>query len=248
MKILKRILGYPLAFIRLILLLLATLIIAVTGWMRVVLFGFSRRIQHWVLRNWGNSLCFILGIRIDRNELPKNDNFILMPNHRSYLDIFIFSGLTPASFVGKAELRNWPFGKVATKITNLILVDRNNSRSLIRTMSEIKSSVSQGIPVTLFPEGTTYKGPLTKNFKSGSFKIATETGIPVIPAAIDYRDKNDAWVGDDTFIPHFFRQMGKPITYVTIRFGQPLSETDHEKLREQTKNEIETMLNEIQNA
>ncbi len=246
MQILKRILGYPLAFVRLLLLLLATFIITSIGWIRVVLFGFNRRLQYWVLSKWGKSLCFILGIRIDRNELPENDNFILMPNHRSYLDIFIFTGLTPSSMVGKAELRKWPFGKVATKIGNLILVDRSNSRSLIRTMGEIKNSVSQGIPVTLFPEGTTYKGPLTKNFKSGSFKIATETRIPVIPGAIEYRDKNDAWVGDDTFVGHFFRQMGKPVTHVKVRFGQPLTETDHNKLREQTKGEIETMLKEIQ--
>ena len=246
MKTLKWFLFYPLAFVRLLLVLIGTACVAFTGWVWLQFFGFSRRLQNWVLKTWGTIIVVVCGIKIHRNELPSSDNFILMPNHRSYLDIFIFSSLTPASFVGKAELRKWPFGKVATKITNLILVDRNNVRSLISTMGKIKNSVSQGIPVTIFPEGTTYYGPLTKNFKTGSFKIATETAIPIIPVAIDYKDKNDAWVGDDTFVPHFFRQMGKPVTHVTIRYGEVLIDSDHEKLRNVTKEKIDNMLSKIQ--
>lgn len=248
MKILKLFLYYPLAFVRLFLVLIGTAIVAFTGWVWLQFFGFSRRLQYWVLKTWGTIIVVVCGIKIHRNKLPENDNFILMPNHRSYLDIFIFSSLTPASFIGKAELRKWPFGKVATKIANLILVDRNNVRSLIKTMDEIKCSVSNGIPVAIFPEGTTYKGPSTKTFKTGSFKIAVETEIPVIPAAIEYRDKNDAWVGDDTFIPHFFRQMGKPFTHVTIQFGEPLNDSDYENLRMTTKEKIDSMLVEAQNS
>ena len=180
--------------------------------------------------------------------MPKQTNYILMPNHRSYLDIFVVGGLSPSGMVAKAELGNWPFLRMAMKTTGSVLVDRKDSKSLLGTMGKIKNSVTNGIPVTLFPEGTTYKGPLTKTFKNGSFKIASNTGIPVIPMAIEYRDKNDAWVDDDTFIAHFFRQMGKPITYVTIRYGSPLTDPDHEKLRNATKDQIENMLIEIQTS
>ena len=248
MKKLKLLVYYPLAFVRLILVLIGTAVVAFSGWVWLQFFGFSRRLQNWVLHTWGTLIVLVCGIKIHQNPLPADDNFILMPNHRSYLDIFIFSSLVPASFVGKAELRKWPFGKVAVKITNLILVDRNNIRSLIKTMDEIRHSVSQGIPVTIFPEGTTFKGPLTKNFKTGSFKIASETGIPVIPAAIDYQDENDAWVGNDTFIPHFFRQMGKPQTHVNIRFGDAIKNPDHEMLRDETKEQIDRMLLKIRNT
>ncbi len=248
MEIFKKILFYPLAFVRLLLVLIGTAVVSFIGWVWLQFFGFSRRLQQWVLRTWGTVIVLVCGIKIHRNELPSKDNFILMPNHRSYLDIFIFASLTPSSMVGKAELKNWPFGKVATKIANLILVDRNNVRSLINTMKEIKRSVSLGIPVTIFPEGTTCKGPLTKTFKTGSFKIAAETEIPVIPAAIEYQDKNDAWVGNDTFVPHFFRQMGKPFTHVTIKYGEALTNSDHEKLRAATKERIDQMLGEMQHS
>lgn len=170
-----------------------------------------------------------------------------MPNHRSYLDIFIVAGLTPAALVGKAELRKWPFGRLGAKITNSILVDRKEISSLLITMNKIKQSVSQHIPVTLFPEGTTYKGPLTKPFKNGSFKIAADTEIPVIPMAIHYLDAEDAWVDKDTFVGHFFRQMGKPYSRVMIRYGEPVSDSDYRVLQEKVKYRIDTMLKELIN-
>jgi len=245
MKWLKTVLFFPLALIRLFLVLFATAAISFAGLIKLWMFGFSRNLQHWVLLSWGKTILFICGVKLNRNTLPGNDNFILMPNHRSYLDIFIVASLKPSSFVGKSELRNWPFGKTAVKISNLILVDRKDTRSLLTTMGKIKSCVEQGIPVTLFPEGTTFKGPLTKHFKNGSFKIASDMQIPVIPVAIEYRDENDAWVGKDTFVVHFFRQMGKPLTHVTIRFGEPVLDTDYQQLQQKVKNKIDSLLKEI---
>lgn len=130
-------------------------------------------------------------------------------------------------------------------MTNTIFVSRSELQSLIATMKKIKDSVSQGIPVTLFPEGTSYKGPLTKPFKNGSFKIAAETGIPVIPMAIHFIDENDAWVDDDTFVGHFFRQMGKPVTRVEIRYGESLVNNDYKMLQKETRSKIDAMLQEI---
>uniref|UniRef100_UPI003217CECA lysophospholipid acyltransferase family protein n=1 Tax=uncultured Draconibacterium sp. TaxID=1573823 RepID=UPI003217CECA len=246
MKFLRNILFSPLTVIRLIVVLFMSAYVTTVGWFWLRLFGFSTRLQRWAMHTWGKSIVFCLGIKIKRNELPKSNNFILMPNHRSYLDIFIVAALTPSAMVGKAEIKKWPFGKLGARITNSILVDRKNTQSLLNTMQKIKESVKQEIPVTLFPEGTTYEGPLTKDFKNGSFKIAEETAIPVIPMAIDFEDKADAWIGDDTFVGHFFRQMGKLQTRVTITYGNPISDTDYKSLQEKTKSRINAMLTEIQ--
>ncbi len=246
MKLLQNIILFPLALIRLIIVVFMTIYVTIGGWFWLKFFGFSRHLQNWIMFTWGKTIMLACGIKISRNEIPKNNNFILMPNHRSYLDIFIVAGLTPAAFVGKAEIGKWPFGALAARITNSILVDRKDPRSLINTMNKIKESLTQGIPVILFPEGTTYKGPLTKGFKKGSFKIAADTGIPVIPMAIDYEDIEDAWVGKDTFIGHFFRQMGKLNTKVNIRYGEPIYDINYKCLQEKTRNNIDSMLEEIQ--
>ena len=246
MKLIRNILFSPLTLIRLFVVVFMSGYVTVVGWFWLQLFGFSRKLQQWVIGSWGRTIIWICGIKITRNDLPQNGNFILMPNHRSYIDIFIVAGLTSTAMVGKAELKKWPFAALAVKVTNSILVDRKNQKSLINTMRRIKESVEQGMPVTLFPEGTTYKGPLTKKFKNGSFKIASQAEIPVIPMAIEYKDVNDAWVDDDTFIGHFFRQMGKPRTIVTLKYGKPILNSDHNMLQKETKEAIENMLKEIQ--
>ena len=247
MKTILAILLSPLALIRLILVVLLTAFIVFSGMLWLKLFGFSRALQHWMQHNWGKYTLLICGFKLDKNQIPKNSNFILMPNHRSYIDIFIVAALTPSAMVGKAELAKWPLGKMAIKATASILVDRKNTSSLLQTMSQIKASVSKEIPVALFPEGTTFRGPLTKQFKNGSFKIAADTKIPVIPMAIEYHDKNDAWVGNDTFVGHFFRQMWRPLRKAYIRFGEPVSDTDYKNLQQEVKTRIDKMLLEIQN-
>jgi len=245
MKILRIIFLSPLALLRLIYVVFISGYVVLIGWFWLKIFGFSRRLQQWVMRTWGKSTMFIWGIKVDKNELPQNGNFILMPNHRSYIDIFIVAGLTPAALVGKAELKKWPFGKLGARVTNSILVNRKEIKSMMKTMNKIKNSVSKGIPVTLFPEGTTYKGPLTKSFKNGSFKIAADTQIPVIPMAIHYKDVEDAWVGEDTFLGHVFRQMGKPVSKVYIRYGEPVSSSNYNELQKEVKKRIDKMLQEL---
>lgn len=243
MKLLRIIIFAPLAFLRLLIVVLITAYVTIVGWFWYRLKGFNRKLQQWVIGTWGRACIWVCGIKIDKNKLPQIGNFILMPNHRSYIDIFLVAGLSPAAMVGKAEIAKWPFGALGARITNSILVDRKDPKSLLNTMKRIKDSVSAGMPVILFPEGTTYKGPLTKNFKNGSFKIAADGNISVIPMAINYADVEDAWVGDDTFVGHFFRQMGKPVTKVYVRYGQPIFEPDYKFLQQKVKTQIDAMLN-----
>lgn len=245
MKILRIIFLFPLALIRLLFVFFMSGYVVTIGLIWMKLFGFSQRQQHWVMQTWGKSNLFFLNIKVYKGEIPKIKKFILMPNHRSYIDIFIVAALTPAAMVAKAELKKWPFGKLGVKITNSILVDRSEIKSLVKTMHQIKASINKGIPVVLFPEGTTYKGPLTKPFKNGSFKIAADTEIPVIPMAIHYIDENDAWVGNETLLPHFFRQMGKPVTRVYINYGTPVSDSDYRQIQQQTREQIDSMLQQM---
>lgn len=197
------------------------------------------------MRAWGKSILFVCGIKVQKNRIPVTGDFIIMPNHRSYLDIFLIAAYTPAAFVAKAELLSWPLLKTGGRITNTIFVSRTDLKSLISTMRRIKSSVEDKIPVAIFPEGTTSKGPLTRPFKNGSFKIAADAQITVIPVAIHYKDDRDSWVDDDSFIGHFLKQMGKPVTKVSVCYGSPLYSPDNKTLQKETREQIDGMLKKL---
>jgi 1-acyl-sn-glycerol-3-phosphate acyltransferase len=246
MKVVRILILAPLAFLRLIMVLVISAVVVMLGTSWLWLFGFSKHLQNRVMSVWGKSILFICGIKAFRKGMIHDDCYILMPNHRSYLDIFIVAAYIPSSFVGKAELKKWPMIKAGARITQLIFVSRSELKSLVITMNKIKQSLNNKIPVTVFPEGTTFKGPLTKPFKKGTFKIAADAGIPVIPMAIHFEDENDAWIDDDTFVGHFFRQMGKPVTKVHLQFGEPIISSDFVFLQENTRQQIDSMLLKIQ--
>jgi 1-acyl-sn-glycerol-3-phosphate acyltransferase len=207
--------------------------------------GEKRSFKFITAKWWGRSALFLLGFIVKRNQLPKQPVYILMPNHRSYVDIFLMAAYSPSAFIAKAEIAKWPLIGIALKHCKAIFVKRDSLKSMVNTMEAISQSIENGISVTLFPEGTTTSGPGTKVFKSGSFKMAAEMNAAIIPCAISYLDPNHAWVGDDTFIVHFFRQMWKPFSFVQVRFGEPIKSTDMDLLKEQTKLAIDTMLEKM---
>lgn len=237
---------YIRATFRLILLFVATFIWFVAGLLVLLLFINKTKHTKKVVKSWANWAVHILNIElIIEGSLP-SEQVLVMANHRSYLDIFVLLSVFPASIVGKKELKKWPIIGQATKIARMILVDRTEMKSLFETMLLIGNEIQQGGSVIIFPEGTTFEGPLTKKFKSGGFSVAVENQIAVIPCVVFYTDLKDAWVGNDLFFNHFYRQMGKRKTNVRLWFGSPVFYTDARILKEETQKLVDEKLKQFQ--
>ena len=78
----------------------------------------------------------------------------------------------------------------------------------------------------VFPEGTTSAGPGTLPFRPRSFHAASLADVPVQPIAIMYDSPLVAFVGNHTFIPHFFRLFRLKYISGQVVFG-PLLRGDH---------------------
>jgi 1-acyl-sn-glycerol-3-phosphate acyltransferase len=208
MKLLLRILLFPLTLFRFIVAWLACLLFYIFLLIEVHFFREDGSFPAWTARNWGKTLLLILGFVVKGNSFPSVKKYILMPNHRSYIDVLLMAAYSPSTFVGKAEVLKWPVIGSAMKQGRAIIVDRKEMKSKIDTMRKIGESVMKGIPVTVFPEGTTFKGLGILPFQNGTFKVAAEINIPIIPCAIHFHDKDDAWVGEDLFVHHFFARCG----------------------------------------
>lgn len=245
MKTILRIVFIPLTLIRFILLIGVSFILLLVLFVENALCRESGSFKFISARIWGHAILFIFGFIVYKNKIPKTGSYLLMPNHRSYLDIFLMSALSPSAFVAKAELLKWPIVGPALRCGKAITVQRNDMKSLLGTMKKIQDSINNNISITIFPEGTTAHGPELLPFKNGTFKIAAELGIPIIPCAIEYADKNNSWVSDDTLIKHIFRQLWKPLSFVHVRFGNPIINNDFNVLKHHTKTSIETMLKDI---
>jgi 1-acyl-sn-glycerol-3-phosphate acyltransferase len=85
-------------------------------------------------------------------------------------------GWVPPAVVGQALV-----------LSGSIVVKRGDRESGHRLIQKAMQSIQEGINVLFFPEGTRKidgtKGPLGE-FRAGAFKVAVDTGCPIVPVTI----------------------------------------------------------------
>ena len=189
-----------------------------------------KRRDRWKMA-WAKAILHAMGIIVEvKGSLP-DKGVLITPNHRSYMDIPVLISLSPVSHLGKAEVQKWPLIGAGATAVDTLFVKRESASSRNQARILIGNMIRSGHPVCVHPEGTTVRAPDLLEFKGGAFFACAESGLPVVPVAIEYLDPNDAWVGDDTFLPHFLKAFGKKRTYIYISAGPEFTGTTAEELR-----------------
>ncbi len=184
----------------------------------------------------------ILGIRTTIYGEKPTIQGLIVANHRSYFDPIVIVNQIHAFPVGKKEVASWPMIGYICKISGVLFVDRKCQKSRQETAENIREVLAKGYSIINFPEGTTDVLPTTVDFNYGSFVMATKIKSAVIPIAIDYKEKTDAFVGDDTFIPHFLKCFGKWTTEIKMTFFPPIYSEDATYLLNTSKKMIDDEL------
>lgn len=170
-----------------------------------------------------------MGVRFRiEGERPQGVTLIVS-NHLSYLDIVIAAVAMPIVFVSKEEIDRWPvFGAIARR-GKTIFLDRQSRASARRVVAEMAERLSEGVPVLLFPEGTSTDGSKVLRFHAPLFEPAVAAGVAITPAAIKYEpmargvvERDLCWFGDETFVPHLMRVLNVEGFTAVMRFGKPL--------------------------
>lgn len=175
----------------------------------------------------GRIVLSALGIRYRVEGIPPAGTALIAANHLSYLDIVIVSAALPAAFVAKQEIGDWLFFGPLSKMGGAIFVDRSSRASAWETVGEMTQRLGEGVPVVLFPEGTSTDGSEVIRFHSTLFDPAVEAKIPVVPAAIFYEmtgagmERDLCWFGDESFLPHLLRVLEVEGFTAAVHFGSP---------------------------
>ena len=138
------------------------------------------------VRRWAQGMMHALGAQLRIDGAAPAPGSLLVANHVSWLDILAIASCTPAIFVAKSEVRDWPaIGWLAARARALFL-KRSSGRSLLRVKNRIAALLLERGTVAIFPEGTTSDGSLLLLFRSGLLQAAVDGGRPVQPVAIAY--------------------------------------------------------------
>lgn len=142
-------------------------------------------------RIWSTIFFTFIFIRVqfvNRHLIKKDQQYIIVSNHFSYLDIPVLGFINKdIVFVGKSSLGKIPlFGYMFRNLH--IAVDRMSLRSRAESVLRTKEALEGGSSVVMFPEGgiTSPGPPIMGRFKDSAFKIAIEKQIPVIPVTLSY--------------------------------------------------------------
>jgi len=131
-------------------------------------------------------LIFCPVVRKGKEKFKKGENYVVVINHNSYMDIPVSSPWIPGpnKTLGKIEMTKVPlFGVIYT--AGALIVDRKNEESRRMAFPLMQQTLDQGTNLCLYPEGTRNKtaAPL-QPFFDGAFATAIRTQRPIMPGVL----------------------------------------------------------------
>jgi 1-acyl-sn-glycerol-3-phosphate acyltransferase len=146
------------------------------------------------IRLWASVWSFLVGIKYrvhGREHIDLNQPYIYIFNHRSFIDapVIPMAIRQEVRAIGKKELSKIPvFGFIVSRVA--VWVDRKDATSRKASVEKLMKILEKGISIVVAPEGTRNdSGQALLPFQKGAFRIAAETGIPILPMAVIGADR-----------------------------------------------------------
>ena len=154
---------------------------------------------------------------------PRPARGLICSNHLTYLDILVYAAAAPCVFVSKREVRRWPAFGFFARCGGTIFVDRQSRTSADQVIGRMAAVLKTGVPILLFPEGTSTDGSAVQRFHSTLLEPAVQLAMEMTAAAIGYRvrggqERDICWYGDAPFLPHLFRTMAYNRVVAEVEF------------------------------
>ncbi len=143
---------------------------------------------HWCARTWSWLILATTGVAVTvegLEQLTPATTYVFVSNHQSIYDIPVIFDALPYQLriIAKESLGRFPFLGWHLRRTGHILVDRRNPdrAGILRHAARL---VEQGLSLIVFPEGTRSVDGRVGHFKGGSFVLAIEAGLPIVPISV----------------------------------------------------------------
>ena len=152
------------------------------------LFDQRGRFAHRCARTWSRLILATTGVKVDVRGLERirpGATYVFVSNHQSIYDIPVIFASLPCELriIAKASLARFPVLGWHLRRGGHLFVDRQHpDRAGI--LSRWRSLVADELSLIIFAEGTRSSDGHVGRFKAGSFLLALEAGLPVVPIAV----------------------------------------------------------------
>lgn len=175
---------------RILLIFLTTAFFGVLGGLLLLFQMNADRVVYITMnKGWSPLVLWFSGVKLKFEGLENLDRStpaIYVANHSSHLDTPVIGAVLPfpTYFIAKKSLAKVPFLGWYGRAVGMIFIDRSNREKAMTTMKHAARMIKGGKNVLSFPEGTRCKTGEIGMFRRGSFIIALEEDLPVVPMAI----------------------------------------------------------------
>ncbi len=178
-----------------------------------------------------------LNIHVERHlaiDIEKlTDNYLIVSNHISFLDILIISSVMPVNFITSVEMKSHPLLGFMTRLGGSFYTERRSATGLPEEIATISDKLTSGFNICLFPEGTSHDGVDVKAFRSSLFESAVKSGKSIIPVCIKYTALNGegltkedvkqiAWIDNQPFKENLKHILDADSIDVKVEFLRPV--------------------------
>jgi 1-acyl-sn-glycerol-3-phosphate acyltransferase len=174
---------------------------------------------------WSSALLGVFGVRVlARGALPVHGRgHLIVANHRSTADILVLLRTFGGHMVSRADLAHWPLVGPAARAVGTVFVDRSDAVSGAVAVRAIRTRLSQGSTVIVFPEGTTFAGDDVRPFHAGAFVAALHSGADIIAVGLAYEAASGAAFVNESFPAHLARMAAAAPSKVAMCIGAPIA-------------------------
>src|SRR5688572_26822588 len=121
------------------------------------------------------------GVRIRDPRRP----YVAVSNHESIADILLLSHLPwEMKWLSKEAVFRLPIMGWMMRMAGDIPVKRSEVRSRAEALQGLRDRLAKRVSVMVMPEGTRSRTDELLPFRDGAFRVAIETGLPVLPIAV----------------------------------------------------------------
>jgi 1-acyl-sn-glycerol-3-phosphate acyltransferase len=143
---------------------------------------------HRCARAWSWLILKTTGVHVaveGLEQLTPGATYVFVANHQSHYDTPVVFASLPFQLriIAKASLASFPVLGWHLKRGRHLFVDRRNpDRAGI--LKNWRNLVSEGLSLIIYAEGTRSADGRVARFRAGSFLLAIEAGLPVVPVAV----------------------------------------------------------------